>query len=124
MSFVRKMTRRSRGQHLLLASFRSIRERLRKIWMGELEPEQKPEQKPDWPRHEQFIHAAWNVFGGMQRQSLGYFLCDPPRFVPCPHLYAPRAAIGMKGIEEMCGSIPWEEIFFWAPFGGETEAER
>ena len=119
MSFVRKMTRRLRGQHLLLASFRSARERLRKIWMREPEPE----QKPDWPRHEQFIQAAWPEFGDLKRLSLGYFLCDPPRFVPCPHLYAPQAAIGMKGVEEMCGSIPWEEIFFWAPFRGETEAE-
>lgn len=116
MSLVHKITRRLRGQHLLLASLRSVRERIVSIF-------RQAEPSADWPRHEQFIHAAWTVFEDLKRQSLGYFLCDPPRFVPCPHLYAPQTAIGMKGVEEMCGSIPWEEIFFWAPFRGETEAE-
>ena len=114
MSFVHKLTRRLRRQHLLLASFQRIRDQRRSLF-------RRAEPSSDWPRHEQFIHAAWNVFGGLQRQSLGYFLCDPPRFVPCPHLYAPQTAIGMKGVEEMCGSIPWEAIFFWAHFRGETE---
>lgn len=112
MYLVRKLARRRRGQHLLLAGFRSERERIVSIF-------RQAEPSADWPCHEQFIHAAWECLPGLQRQSLGYFLCDPPRFVPCPHLYAPQTAIGMKGVEEMCGSIPWEEIFFWAPFRNE-----
>lgn len=121
MSFVYKIARSLRWEHLFFASLRSARERLRKIWMGE----STPELKEDLPHHEQFINAAWNEpdLWGTSRQSLGYFLCDPPRFVPCPHLCAPLAAIGMKGVEEMCGSIPWEYVFFWAPFRRETEAE-
>ena len=118
MYFVRKLARRRRRQIRLLAKIRTQRERLTWIWR---QPEPKPD--PDWPRHEQYIHAGWHVAGNpdLQRQSLGYFLCDPPRFVPCPHLYAPQTAIGMKGVEEMCGSIPWEEIFFWAPFRNEED---
>lgn len=117
MSFVRKLARRNRKQ--ILARLYNRHKYL--AWF-QYEPEELADH-PDRPRHEQYIHAAWTVFGDLKRQSLGYFLCDPPRFVPCPHLYAPQTAIGMKGVEEMCGSIPWEEIFFWAPFRGETEAE-
>ena len=74
---------------------------------------------PRFPRNEQYIHAAWRIDEDLFKQSLGYFLSDPPRFVPCPHLYAPQTAIGMTGVEKMCGSTPWENIIFWAPFRGE-----
>ena len=114
MYFVRKMTRRRRQQIRILASIRSARERIISIF-------RQAEPSADWPRHEQYIHAAWTVFGDLKRQSLGYFLCDPPRFVPCPHLYAPQTRIGMEGVEKMCGSIPWEHVFFWAPFRNEED---
>lgn len=117
MYFVQKLARRRRKQ--ILARLYNRHKYL--AWF-QYEPEELADY-PDWPRHEQYIHAGWHVVGNpdLQRQSLGYFLCDPPRFVPCPHLYAPQTAIGMKGVEEMCGSIPWEEIFFWAPFRNEEE---
>jgi hypothetical protein len=117
MFFIRKLARRRRRQIRILAGIRTQWERLRSAFYREPDPD------PDWPRNEQYIHAAWECLPGMQKQSLGYFLYDPPRFVPCPHLYAPQTAIGMKGVEEMCGSIPWGRIFFWAPFRNETEAE-
>lgn len=115
MFFIRKLARRRRRQ--VLARLYNKHKYL--AWFlyrpEELEPD------PDWPRNEQYIHAAWECLPGIQKQSLGYFLYDPPRFVPCPHLYAPQTAIGMKGVEEMCGSIPWQRIFFWAPFRNEEE---
>ena len=117
MYFVRKLARRRRRQ--VLDRLYNRQEYL--AWFQYRPEELEPD--PDWPRHEQFIHAGWHIVGNpdLQRQSLGYFLCDPPRFVPCPHLYAPQTRIGMKGIEEMCGSIPWEHVFFWAPFRNEED---
>jgi hypothetical protein len=68
--------------------------------------------EPRFPRPGQRILFSVVHSGGAE-QGTGTFYPHPARVVQMP------AVLGYRGIPKAPYSIPWNYVFFWAPFRGE-----